>query len=175
MSEEEKKEMVKSPSTEERSLSRRTPTDMSRGIDSLFDDFRRSFDSFMAPFVPMRTFMPRISTGFPIRAPLVDLLDKGDHYLIRAELPGFNKDMVDVQLNKDALVLKAQKQMEQKEEDGGYLHRERTYSQAERAINFPEEVNPDKVEGKMVDGVLELKVHKMEPKPEERMRKIDLK
>jgi HSP20 family protein len=173
MSEEEKKEMVESPSSEERSLATRTPTDMSRGIDTLFDDFRRSFDTFMAPFLPMRTFMPRITTGFPIRAPLVDLMDQGDHYVIRAELPGFNKDMVDVQLNKDTIMLRAEKKKEE-ETNQGYLHRERTYTQCERTINFPEEVNPDKVEAKMADGVLELKIMKMEPKPEERMRKVEL-
>jgi HSP20 family protein len=172
MSEEEKtKEMVESPSKEERRIT--TGTDWSRGIDSLFDDFRKSFDSYMSPFVPMRSFLPR-TRGFPIRAPLVDLMDRGDHFLLRAELPGFNKDMLDVELNKDTLVLKAEMKREEDESSQGYLHRERTYSQAQRVINFPEEVNPDEVEAKMADGILELKILKKEPTPEERMRKVQL-
>ena len=172
MSEEEKtKEMVESPSKEERQLS--TGTEWVRGIDELFEDFRKSFDSYMSPFVPMRSFLPR-TRGFPVRAPLVDLMDKGDHFLLRAELPGFNKDMVNVELNKDTLVLKAEMKHEEDESNQGYLHRERTYSQAQRVINFPEEVNPDQVEAKMTDGILELKIKKKEPAPEERMRKIQL-
>ena len=172
MSEEEKtKEMVETPTKQDRRLS--TGSEWTRGIDDLFEDFRRSFDTFMSPFVPMRSFLPRISTGFPVRAPLLDLMDKGDHYIIRAELPGFNKDMVNVELNKDMLVLSAEMKHEE-ETNQGYLHRERTYSQAQRTINFPEEVDPDNVEAKMTDGVLELKINKKEPAPEERMRKIQL-
>jgi HSP20 family protein len=63
---------------------------------------------------------------------------------------------------------------EEDESNEGYLHRERTYSQAQRVINFPEEVDPDKVEATMADGILELKIMKKEPAPEERMRKIQL-
>ena len=172
MSEEEKtKEMVESPSKEERQLTK--GNEWTSGIDSLFDDFRKSFDSYMSPFVPMRSFLPR-TRGFPIRAPLVDFMDKGDHFLLRAELPGFNKDMVNVELNKDTLVLSAEMKREEDESNQGYLHRERTYSQAQRVINFPEEVNPDEVEANMADSILELKIMKKEPAPEERMRKIQL-
>lgn len=172
MSEEEKtKEMVESPSKEERQLTK--GTEWARGIDDLFEDFRKSFDSYMSPFVPMRSFLPR-TRGFPVRAPLVDFMDKGDHFLLRAELPGFNKDMVNVELNKDTLVLSAEMKHEEDDSKEGYLHRERTYSQAQRVINFPEEVNPDQVEAKMSDGILELKIMKKEPAPEERMRKIQL-
>jgi HSP20 family protein len=172
MSDEEKtKEMVESPSSEERRLS--TGTEWTRGIDDLFEDFRKNFDSYMSPFVPMRSFLPR-TRGFPVRAPLIDFMDRGDHFLLRAELPGFNKDMVDVEINKDTLVLKAEMKREGEEKDTGYLHRERTYSQAQRIINFPEEVNPDKVKAKMADGILELKIEKKEPAPEEKMRKIKL-
>jgi len=76
--------------------------------------------------------------------------------------------------NKDTLLLSADMKYEEDESNQGYLHRERTYSQAQRVINFPEEVNPDQVEAKMADGILELKIMKKEPTPEERTRKIQL-
>ena len=56
-----------------------------------------------------------------------------------------------------------------------YLHRERAYSSMQRFVTFPEEVAPDKVEGIMKEGVLELKIPKKEPKPEEKPRKVELK
>jgi HSP20 family molecular chaperone IbpA len=45
----------------------------------------------------------------------------------------------------------------------------------QRFIAFPEEVDPTKVDGSLKEGVLELKVPKKEPKPEEKPRKVDLK
>jgi HSP20 family protein len=55
------------------------------------------------------------------------------------------------------------------------MHRERAYSAFERTITLPEEVIPSKCEGEMKDGVLELKIPKREPKPEERMTRVKLK
>ena len=57
------------------------------------------------------------------------------------------------------------------------MHRSRfTCSAFERSISFPEEVDPAKAaEGKMKEGVLELKVPKKEPLPEVKPRKIELK
>ena len=68
------------------------------------------------------------------------------------------------------------KDKEEKEDKRkNYLHRERAYSSIQRFIAFPEEVEPSKVDGSMKEGVLELKVPKKEPKPEEKPRKVELK
>ncbi len=165
-----KKEVVEAPS--EREVSRPSRR-MLRDIDDMFEDFRRSFDSLMAPFLPMRTFWKE--ERLPVRCPLLDLVDEGDHYLVKAELPGFSKDMVDIQVNKDTLVLNAEMKEEEERERDDYLHRERSYSSCRRRVNFPEEVDPSNVEGTMKNGVLTLEVYKKEPKPEEKMRKVDLK
>jgi HSP20 family protein len=123
----------------------------------------------------MRTYHPRTFGTLPVRAPLVDVMDEGDRYVVKTELPGFEKNDVDVELNKDFLILKAEKKSEEEERSQNYLHRERTYSSCHRTINFPEEVDPAKVEGKMKDGILELEIPKREPKPEERLTKVQLK
>jgi HSP20 family protein len=160
------------PSSEDRYPSR--DQTLSRGFDSIFDDFRRSFDNLMAPFMPMRRSLTSPGT-YPTRYPLCDLVDEGDTYLVRAELPGIKKDNVDIELNKDTLRLNAELQEEREESEGDYLHRERTYSRVSRTIRFPEEVDPDKVQGEMEDGILRLTINKKEPKPEEKMRKVELK
>ncbi len=67
------------------------------------------------------------------------------------------------------------KKSEEEERSQNCLPRERTYSSCHRTINFPEEVDPSKVEGKMKDGILELEIPKRETKPEERLTKIQLK
>lgn len=174
---ERKKETLESPSSEERAIVGRPTRDTAlwRCFDNIFEDFRRSFDDLMSPWLPMRTFLPRTATGLPVRAPLVDLVDKGDEYILRAELPGYRKDMVDVELNKDTLNLRAEKKIEEEETARDYLHRERTYSACQRTINFPEEVDPSKADGKLKDGILELRIPKKVPKPEEKLRKVELK
>ncbi|MCP1391312.1 MAG: Hsp20/alpha crystallin family protein [Methanothrix sp.] len=149
--------------------------EISTGLETIFDEFRRSFDDLMSPFLPMRVYRPRTFGVSPIRAPLVDVVDEGERYVIKTELPGYEKEDVDVELNKDLLILKAEKKVEAEEKSQNYLHRERTYSACHRAINFPEEVDPSKVEGTMKNGVLELMVPKREPKPEERLTRVLVK
>lgn len=170
------KEAVVSPSSGEQAVVKR-PTrenELERGFDTIFEDFRRSFDDLMAPFLPMRTHLPRTFT-LPTRTPLIDVIDEGNQYVIRSELPGFDKKDIDVQLNKDVLMLKAEKQTEEEEKSENYLHRERAYASCQRSVNFPEEVDPSKVEATMKNGVLELRIPKREPKPEEILTKVQVK
>ena len=122
----------------------------------------------------MRTYL-QVTLGTTVRAPLVDVIDEGNQYVIKTELPGFNKEDVDIELNRDTLMLKAEKISEEEEKSQNYLHRERYYASYQRMVNFPEEVNPSKVEGTMENGVLEIKIPKKEPKPEEKKIKVQLK
>lgn len=152
----------------------RSPSLLERDFDSVFDEFRRSFDSMMRPYFPLETRMQEPGM-FPVRYAPLDFIDEGDHYLIHVDLPGFTKDNVDVQIHRDGLTVKAKKEMEKEDKKKNYLHRERAYSSFERSISFPEEVDPAKAGGTMKEGILELKVPKKEPKPEMKPRKIELK
>ncbi len=151
-------------------------TALSAGFDNIFDQFRRSFDELMAPFRPFTGIGSTVPFAqLPIRSSIVDLVDEGDHYVVSAELPGFSKDQVDVQISKDKLVIRADRKAEDEQKGKNYLHRERAYSAFERVAWFPEEVLPQKVEASMKDGVLQLTVPKKEPKPEEKLTKVQLK
>lgn len=164
-----------SPSTPGTSLSRaQEQTGLSRGIDDIFSEFRQSFDDLMKPFFPLTTEMERW-TPPQIRYPEVDLLDNGESYTVTAELPGFTKDQVNVQINKDGVSINAECKEEKETKQKNYLHRERAYSSMQRFVAFPEEVAPAKVEASMKDGILELKVPKKEPKPEEKPQKVQIK
>ena len=71
--------------------------------------------------------------------------------------------------------IRAKKEVEKEDKKKNYLHRERAYSSFKRAVSFPEEVDPAKAEGKMNNGILELRIPKKEPKPETKPRKLELK
>ena len=153
----------------------REKTQLSREFNSVFDDLARTFDYMLSPFLPIKTWWSSSIEPLSVREPLVDLVDKGNKYLIIADLPGYEKNDIEIQLNKDTLMLTTQKKTENEQSNQEYLHRERTYSSSERIINFAEEIDPTKVEAKMNNGVLEVVASKKEPKPEQQMRRIELK
>jgi HSP20 family protein len=170
----QKRKSTVSPATPGTSIAkRREQESIERGMDNIFSEFRQSFDDLMQPFFPQyETFQ---ELRLPTRYAQVDLIDNGDSFTVNAEVPGFTKDQVDVQINKDGISIIAQCKEEKEGKRKNYLHRERAYSSLQRFIAFPEEVDPSKVEGTMKEGVLELKVPKKEPKPEEKPRKVELK
>jgi HSP20 family protein len=169
-----KRKTTVSPPTPGTSIAKKREQEgLERGIDDILGEFRRSFDDLMAPFFPLTEIEQELR--LPTRYAQVDLIDNGDSFTVNAELPGFTKDQVDVQINKDGLAIRAECKEDKEDKRKNYLHRERAYSSLQRFIAFPEEVNPAKVEGSMKEGVLELKVPKKEPKPEEKPRKVELK
>jgi HSP20 family protein len=170
-----KRKTTVSPATPGTSIAKRREQEgLERGIDDMFGEFRKSFDDLIQPFFPLASDIERELT-LPTRYAQVDLIDNGDSYAITAELPGFTKDQVDVQINKEGVAIRAECKEEKEAKRKNYLHRERAYSSMQRFVAFPEEVDPAKVEGSMKEGVLELKVPKKEPKPEEKPRKVALK
>jgi len=170
-----KKKLNVSPAAPGTSISKRTnQRELSRGFDDMFKDFRRNFDDLMSPFFPLATEIEQVA-ALPIRYAPLDLVDEGDYYLIKAELPGFSKDMIDVQVTKEGVSIRAECKGEKEEKRKNYLHRERAYSAMERYVAFPEEVLPGKADGSMKEGVLELKVPKKEPAPEEKPKKVEIK
>jgi HSP20 family protein len=171
-----KKRGAVSPSAPSAPLAVRSrPHPLARDFDTIFDEFRKSFDDLMAPVLPIVPLTSTLMAEMPVRYAAIDLVDNGNHYTVTAELPGFTKESVDIQINRDELLIKAQKKFETEEKRKNYMHRERGYSAFERTITFPEEVVPSRCEGEMKDGVLELKIPKKEPKPEEKMTKVKLK
>ena len=154
---------------------RSRPHPLMRDFDTIFDHFRRSFDDLIAPVLPIVPLTPTLVPEMLVGYPAVDLIDNGDHYTVTAELPGFTKESVDIQTNRNELQIRAQKKVETEEKKKNYMRRERAYSTFERTITFPEEVIPAKCEGEMKNGILELTIQKREPKPEEKMTKVKLK
>ena len=93
----------------------------------------------------------------------VDLVDMGDQYKIVAEMPGVSKENLDVHITQNAVNICGEAKTEIEEEHEGYLRRERSYSTICRNMPFPEEVNPDKAEATLKDGILKITVAKKTP------------
>jgi HSP20 family protein len=145
----------------------------SLGIPRLFEEFMRPFDEFMQPLFP--STVRSMWTELQGREPVVDFQDRGDHYILTAELPGFEKNEVEVKVTSNAIELQAEKnsQKERKGKNGTQSTSTRSYFH--RYLSLPEDVTSEKVAGTMKNGVLELKLPKAEPKSQEGSRRVALK
>jgi len=94
------------------------------------------------------------------REPILDIVDEKDHYKVIAEMPGINKEDINVEVTEDAVTLKAEVKHEEKKEEKGYFYQERRYGSFQRSIVLPGEVIPDQTTAEYKNGVLELKLKK---------------
>ena len=102
-----------------------------------------------------------------------DILDKGDRYVVRADLPGFRKEDISIGIEGDRLTLSAERKEEVNEDKKDYVRRERRYGAYSRSFDI-EGIDADKVSASYNDGVLELELPKLpEAKPE--TRKIEVR
>jgi HSP20 family protein len=98
----------------------------------------------------------------------IDLVDTGGEYQINAELPGVNKKDIDVKVTPHTISICGATETNIRKETGGYIRRERGYSTLCRYLRFPEDVNPDKAEAVLIDGILQVNVSKKNPKKREK-------
>jgi HSP20 family protein len=92
----------------------------------------------------------------------VDVREDDDHFYFVAELPGLNKDDVEVTLEDGVLTISGEKKDDRKEEKNGYHLRERRHGKFSRSFRLPTEVDPNKVGAQLKDGLLTVTLHKAE-------------
>jgi len=95
-------------------------------------------------------------------APALDVAEDKDNYRVRVELPGLQRENIDVSLNDGALVITGERKAEAPEE-GTVIHRqERHFGKFSRALTLPSAVAADKVKAAFRDGVLTVTLPKAE-------------
>ncbi len=107
-------------------------------------------------------------------APAIDVSENDDNVEIRCDLPGVNKEDIDISVSGDLLTIKGEKQDEKEERESTYYRRESWSGSFQRSVSLPESVDADKAKAEMRDGVLHLTM----PKREEEKRKqikVDVK
>lgn len=101
----------------------------------------------------------RIFDGFGAGAmwmPPVEMLEKEDHLVVRADVPGLSKDQVVVEFQDGQLVISGERRQEQGETADGFYRSERIYGRFYRVISLPEGVDPDRAKATFANGVLEV-------------------
>ena len=104
-----------------------------------------------------------------------DVLDEGDHYELEADLPGFQKEDIKLELQGDNLVISAERHSnaEEKNKDGKVLRMERSYGSYQRSFNVSQ-IDTQNIHAAYDNGVLKLVLPKLQSRlPESRVLQID--
>jgi len=91
--------------------------------------------------------------------PPVDIYSTSAHELvIKTEVPGLNKDDIDIKVEKFTLTIKGEKKADEAVKDDQFHRVERTYGVFERSFSLPPSVDANRVEAEYKDGVLTVKL-----------------
>ena len=116
--------------------------------------------------------MHRRFDSFGAWTPAVDIFEKGDDLVIRAEIPGVEKSDIEVRVEDNTLVLKGERKQEQGFEEHNAYRLERSYGSFVRSFRLPKTVDPSGISAEYRAGVLEVTLPKAE---EAKPKQIEIK
>ncbi|UCE27143.1 MAG: response regulator [Candidatus Coatesbacteria bacterium] len=105
-------------------------------------------------------------------APFLDISETKDEIVVKAEIPGVEKDDIKLSITDNILVLKGEKKMSREVEEENYHRIERVYGSFYRSVELPSRVKADGIEAKFEKGVLEIRIPKAE---EAKVKEIEIK
>jgi HSP20 family protein len=94
--------------------------------------------------------------------PLINLTGDKDNYYLRAEIPGLKSDELDIQVTSNTITLSGERKIPAEDKNAQYHRREREAGTFSRGISLPGDVDPDKVEASLKDGMLTVIIPKAE-------------
>ncbi len=103
--------------------------------------------------------------------PSVELIDKGEKYLVRAELPGLKREDMEVNIGEEGLTISGERKQDKSVKEEDYVYQEHFYGGFRRTIPLPTGVDPESVKASYEDGILEISLTKT---PEAKPRKIEI-
>jgi HSP20 family protein len=95
-------------------------------------------------------------------SPPVDIFETDEALVMKAELPGFSKDEISIELKDNSLVIKGERKHDNEVKEGNYHRKERAYGAFQRSFLLPTTVDQEKVKASYKDGILELRLPKVQ-------------
>lgn len=140
-----------------------SPQRFDQQIERLFEDFfnRR----WLRPFSDWPG-LERLDT----KLPRIDVVDRENELVVRAELPGMSKDDIDVSVSDDTITLKGSSRKEEEKDEDNYHRREIVSSFISRTLPLPCEVDGERAKAQLKDGMLEVTLPKVEKAKRKRIQ-----
>jgi len=131
-------------------------TGWERDMDRMLEDF---FGRRTRPWWPERWFR---TDELGVRIPAVDVFEEKDDIVVKAELPGMEKENIEVNLTDHSLTIKGEKKKEEEVKEENYYRSERSYGSFMRTVDLPKDVRADKIKAAFKNGILEVRMPKTE-------------
>ena len=125
-----------------------------RELDTLQSEVNRVFDAFFGNGTSGRN---RRWT------PAMDLVETDDHLVLRADLPGLDRDDVNIEVKDGTLTVSGERAAEHEEKSEGYYRVERAFGSFSRSLSLPRGADAEQIDADLDNGVLEIRI----PKPAE--------
>ena len=106
------------------------------------------------------------SSGAALRrwVPPMDLVESGEQFVLRADLPGMSEEDIQIELEDGTLTVSGERKAEHEQRDEGFHRVERSFGAFSRSLTLPKGIDADAVSARFDRGVLEIRI----PKPEAR-------
>jgi HSP20 family protein len=137
-------------------------------LEHLLDRMSRQFDDATRMWETENPFGRGASE---MEAMAIDLVEEDDEFVVTADLPGFERDDVEIRVTDHTLRIEAEHEESTEEREEDYLRRERRHESMRRSIRLPDEVDKEAVTARMQNGVLTVTLPRLEA---EEARSIDI-
>jgi HSP20 family protein len=125
--------------------------------------FERGFPhGWMRPWGMAWPSWPEFAPGLDVRVPRLDMIDRENEVVLRAEVPGVKKEDLEVTIQGEILTIHGDVRQEAEEEKGQYRWREMTHDSFSRSVPLPAGVDADKIKVTFKNGILEIQLPKTE-------------
>jgi HSP20 family protein len=141
-----------------RSMARRGQWDPFGGPFSMMRRMQEDMDRLFGSFGVGRGLTPFGEKDLGDWAPAVDAFQRGNEFIVRADVPGLTKDDLSVEIGDDALTIRGERKVDHEEEREGYYRSERSYGSFCRVVPLPEGAVAESANASFKDGVLEITV-----------------
>ncbi|RMD67469.1 Hsp20/alpha crystallin family protein [Candidatus Pacearchaeota archaeon] len=137
---------------------------MQRQIDRLMENFTRPWNLSRPRELELET------PSNTLRRAWTDIEENDNEIVLKVELPGMNKDDIKVELEDDAIAIKAIKKQETKKEDKDAYFHSKTYAGFYRRIALPAEADTENIDAEYKNGVLTLRIPKKKTSPKKEIK-----
>lgn len=134
-----------------------------RGMRPWQEEIERMFGDFLSSRLrPLWNGRYSPLLDLDLSEPFVDLYEEKDDIVAKVELPGMEKDQIEIQISDHQLTVKGEKRKEEGLKAERVYHLERTYGPFTRVLDLPVEVQTDKIHASYKNGILEIRLPKTE-------------
>jgi HSP20 family protein len=125
-------------------------------------NLRREMDRIFNELIPFSWRFDESETSMGRWSPTTDMMETDDEYLIEVDLPGMNKDDIEISAHDNVLSIEGERKRASEKEHPGYLRSERYFGSFKRSIMLPASVKDDAIKATFKHGVLRINVPKAE-------------